>query len=231
MGQAAGTPGSADPPVNSGSGRSCVILANGRPPGRATLERTLADRPFLIAADGGADAARALGLVPDLVVGDFDSVTSETRRAFEAKGVAFEHIADQETTDLSKAIRTALGRGFHGLCLLAATGDRTDHVLGALGLLYEYGQTCDLVLRDDVCDIRLVAEGVHALQSPVGTTVSLEAPFGPAEGIWTEGLEYPLRGERLRMGERGGLSNRIISKPASVRVERGALLCFEVFRP
>ena len=209
--------------------QACVILANGCPPGRTTLQRTLADQPFLIAADGGANAARGLGLVPDLVVGDFDSVTAETRRAFEAEGVPFEHIPEQETTDIAKAIRSALGRGFRELRLLGATGDRPDHVLGALGLLYQYGREVDLLLRDDICDVRLVVEKPYTFTSPIGTTVSLEAPFGPAEGIWTEGLEYPVRGGRLAMGERSGVSNRIIAQPAWVRVERGALLCFEIF--
>jgi thiamine pyrophosphokinase len=205
--------------------RQAVILANGDPPSASILVRALARAELFLCADGGANTARALGVRPAAIVGDFDSVTPETLKHFQ--DVAQVRDSDQETTDAEKAIRYALARGpFDEITLLGASSGRLDHVLGHLGLLRKYLDRVRLVLEDDSERAYLTQEDVE-LTAPPGTVVSLFALDAPAEGVTTENLQYPLRDATLVLGLRDSISNVVERSPAWIRFQRGRLFVVE----
>jgi len=211
--------------------RRAVILANGTPPSRTTLERAVATADLFVCADGGANEARAAGLTPEAVIGDLDSTTAQTLEAFRAAGVRIVQNTDAERTDTEKAIEHVLARGpVDEIAIYGGTADRFDHVVGHLSLLHKYESRVRLVLEDDHASAWLAARDV-TLDYPEGTVVSFFASSGLAAGVTTENLRYPLTDRTLRLGEQDSLSNVITTRPARIRIGSGHLVIIVLKRP
>jgi len=179
----------------------------------------------VVAADSGAEFALELGLRVDLVVGDFDSVSVETLAAVERAGAWVErHPAAKDATDLELALEAALRFGPERIVVLGGASGRLDHLLGELLLL-----AADAYAGVEV-DAQLGVAAVHVVRrarlllGEVGELVSLFAVHGAANGVVTDGLVYPLRGETLEPGSSRGLSNVFAAGEARVSLGRGVLL-------
>ena len=203
---------------------AAILLANGVPPSPGLLTAALADAALFVCADGGANAARAMGLVPRAIVGDLDSIEPATRQHFEALNVDIVRDADTERTDLDKAIRYVRSRGgVDRIRVFGATAGRLDHVVGHLGLLYRYPEGPRLTLEDDeLC--AFVAGGEVRLDYPAGTRVSFFGVGGEARGVTTENLTYPLATPNVVMGGQDSISNEVLAAPAWVRIAAGRAL-------
>jgi thiamine pyrophosphokinase len=217
-----------------------LIVADGSPPTRAALDASWpgwADEiGLVVAADGGALVAAALDLVPDLVVGDGDSLGADGIASLRATGVDVVLARpDKDESDTELAMLAAAARGATSLTVLAAFGGRLDHALANIWLLALPALAARSVeLIDGQSRVSLVsAEAgtpVRRLLPPgrAGDLVSL-LPLGPdVTGVTTEGLRYPLRDEALPLGPSRGLSNvRVGESEVSVTVGRGRLLVVE----
>ena len=179
----------------------------------------------MIAADSGVDLALALGLHVDVAIGDFDSVTPAGLAAVEAAGARIErHPAAKDATDLELALDAALALAPARILLIGSSGGRLDHLLGSLLLLGDEryaGVTLDAWLGAAQAH---VIRGTRTLAGTPGELLSLLPLHGPAEGVTTEGLEYPLRGETLPAGTSRGISNVFAAAEARITVARGCLL-------
>jgi thiamine pyrophosphokinase len=173
----------------------------------------------VIAADGGAAHALALGLEIDLAIGDFDSGNPPpSARRVER------HPADKDATDLELALRAALALEPRRILVVGGIEGRLDHLLGELLLLAAddlAGVEMDAVLGDALVH---VVRGARTLTGAEGELISLFAIGGPADGIATEGLAYPLDGESLEPGSSRGISNVFAAAEARISVGRGVLL-------
>jgi thiamine pyrophosphokinase len=183
----------------------------------------------VVAADGGAELALALGVAVDVVVGDFDSISSESLVMLERSGARVErHPGEKDATDLALALDAALAFGPRRVLLVGGVGGRLDHLLGELLLLGAEayaGVEVDALLGSAAVH---VVRGERSLVGTPGELVSLFALHGPAVGVVTEGLVYPLRGETLSAGSSRGVSNVFAAEEARISLERGVLL---VVRP
>ncbi|HEY3874711.1 MAG TPA: thiamine diphosphokinase [Candidatus Kapabacteria bacterium] len=182
----------------------------------------------VVAADSGADTARARGIPLTAIVGDLDSVSPETLRHYEAQVPPCEivHIAEQETNDFEKALRYLSDRWSGEVRIWGMTGGRFDHTISNFSVMLRYRDRFESLVAIDSFGSHSFLTSVHhsvEIHRPIGTTVSL-MPFGEATGIVTTGFRYPLSGESLRLGEREGLSNVVVASPASISIEGGALL-------
>ncbi len=198
-----------------------LIVANGEAPSKALMAELSADADRVIAADGGADVALAAGMLPDAVVGDLDSVSSEARKRIPAE--RFHLDPDPETTDLQKAIEFAIRAGASAIDVVAAGGGRADHALANLSVLVVYRGRARLRMVDDAFEVSLVDVTTSVSGLP-GTVVSLIA-LGRCRGVTTTGLRWNLEGETLAFSPRG-IHNEIASSPATVSVLAGNLLLF-----
>jgi thiamine pyrophosphokinase len=192
---------------------------------------------LLIAADGGARRVLEAGLVPDVVVGDFDSLPPAERHRLEASGVELRVAApDKDESDME-------------LCLLAAiaSGTRRIVVLGALGLVRPEHSVANLLLladpRLDGLEVTLAGRGSRIFRAGMaagpgaveiagepGDLVSL-FPLGDAvEGVSTHGLRFALADETLLLGPSRGLSNELLGPTAQVSSRRGRLLVIHTDR-
>ncbi len=179
----------------------------------------------MIAADGGADHALALGVRIDLAIGDFDSISAGGLATLEREDVQLERYpAEKDATDLELALDAAVARRPQRVVVVGGTGGRLDHVLGEL-LLFAAA-----AYRDVELDALLGGATVHVVRDErrlagrVGELVSLLAVHGPAAGVVTEGLAYPLRGETLEPGSTRGISNVFAASHVRVAVGSGVLL-------
>ena len=205
-----------------------MIVANGElGPGARQAARALV-RPGdrVIAADGGALHCRALGLTPETVIGDFDSLTPPDLAALEAAGARLvRHPVRKDQTDLELAVRWAVETGADDIVVLAALGGRWDQTLANLLLpaLPGLGQA-RLRLVDGDQQIYLI-RGKGRIEGRPGDTVSLIPIGGEARGVTTDGLDYPLQRGTLPFGSTLGVSNALSAEAATVTVEVGTVLC------
>jgi thiamine pyrophosphokinase len=201
-----------------------VVVAGG---GTAPPDRALGVPPGarVLAANGGFARARALGLDVDALVGDLDSVAPGDLDAALAAGTRIErHPAEKDATDLELALDAALALAPERILVLAGEGGRLDHLLSGLLLLGSHryaGVRLDAVLGPT--RIQVIRE-TRTLKGEPGALVSLLALHGPAEGVRTEGLVYPLVGETLEAGSSRGVSNVFADATAQVSLEQGVLL-------
>jgi thiamine pyrophosphokinase len=198
-----------------------VVVAAGAGPTLGSLPRDA----LVIAADGGLDRAVALGLEADLVVGDLDSVGAGTLAAAgEAGVVVIRHPEAKDATDLELALAEAVARTPERLVVVASAGGRLDHLaalLLSLGSDLLAGVAVDAYVGDAVAH---VVRGARTLAGTVGEVITLLPLHGPAKGVTTEGLRFPLRGETLQPGSSRGVSNVFAADEARVRLESGVLL-------
>ena len=204
--------------------QNVIVVAGGAPPHPAARE-LVPDGAAIVAADGGLDHALALGLHVDVAVGDFDSASDEAVARAAAAGTRIErHPEAKDATDLELALDTAAALAPLRVVVLGALEGRLDHLLAALLSLGSPRYAAfELDAFFDLATIQVV-RGERVLQGSLGELVSLLPVHGPAEGVTTEGLEYPLRGETLEPGSSRGVSNVFAAADARVTLGRGVLL-------
>ncbi len=171
----------------------------------------------MIAADGGAE----LGVPVELAVGDFDSISAETLATVAR---VERHPAAKDATDLELALEAALRFEPERILVVGSAGGRLDHLLGSLLLLAaEKFVAVQVDARLGAATLHVV-HGERVLAGEPGELISLFALHGPAEGVVTDGLVYPMRGETLEPGSSRGTSNVFAAVEARIAVARGVLL-------
>jgi thiamine pyrophosphokinase len=201
-----------------------VVVAGGEAP-RAEAALAVPPGAEVVAADGGLDHARALGLDVSVAIGDFDSASEEALAAAETSGIrVVRHPAEKDATDLELALDLAVSSGASRILALAGDRGRLDHLLAGL-LLLGSGKYAEVEVDALVGKARVhVVRGRRTLPGDPGELVSLLALHGVAGGVTTAGLAYELRGETLEPGSSRGVSNVLTASEATVSVERGTLL-------
>jgi len=199
-----------------------LILANGKPPSKQLFQKFLASADWFVCADGGANTAARFGVIPDLIIGDFDSVRKETLHVF--RKVALQKAKDQNSTDLEKALTAAIRKKCTEIVVMGATGGRLDHAIGNLSALAKFSSKTTIKFIDDTGEFIPVGRAVE-ITLPVGTSISL-LPLSRCTGIITTGLKWNLKNESLQLGIRESTSNSVISSHVNIKVRSGNLIAF-----
>jgi thiamine pyrophosphokinase len=203
-----------------------VIFANGVVEYPELLDPIVKFSKFLIAADGGLKHIQRLGLIPNLVIGDLDSVNGE-----DFIWIADNHIETRkfnkkkDQTDLELALLTAVDLGGDPITVVGALGGRIDQALTNIYLLLMPElQSVDVCFDDGHEELFLIQN--HAeVSGKAGDTVSLIPLLSPARGVKTEGLRFPLCYEILFPERSRGVSNEMESEKAEISLKSGVLLC------
>lgn len=197
-----------------------LVICNGEQPSSSLARRLARRSQLIVAADGGANGARRLGVTPDLIIGDLDSITPATRKFFSS--VALIRVPRQDNTDMEKALDYLLaGSLVREVMLIGATGDRLDHTLGNLVALSHYVRRLRIVVCGDGWHAFPVRT-IERVEASIGSTVSL-IPFSDCSGVTLRGLKYPLRNARLRAGQIA-VSNVVQRSPFSIALRRGKMI-------
>ena len=186
---------------------------------------------FVIVVDGGLDYCEFLGIEPDLILGDFDSVTDGERQALESietqcpeKVIRLK--PEKDDTDMLYAIKYALERGYREFRIYAATGGRFDHTLANIQcLLYLKNHDAVGYLMDGNGMILALQNESVAFRENMEGYVSLFSLGKKAEGVTIKGLKYELENATISNDFPIGISNEFIGKKAEISVENGELVC------
>lgn len=205
-----------------------VIFANGT---IGNSDSVLSEKDLIIAADGGMYHCLSLGLTPDVVIGDLDSLTADDIKGLQIASVEIiRYPAKKDQTDLELALKLAIDRGADEIVVFGAMGGRWDMSIANILLLAEQnlsGATIRII--DGRHEIMLLRAGKEiTFHGEKGDILSL-IPLGrDALGITTIGLEYPLKNDVLRLGSSRGISNVLIGNSARVFLKQGLLLCVHI---
>ncbi|MCI5111771.1 MAG: thiamine diphosphokinase [Marivita sp.] len=191
-----------------------VLLVGGAHGDNAQLLALLDEGGPVVAADSGADWLRAVGRVPDALIGDLDSVSPATRAAIPPDAVHL--ISEQDSTDFDKAIRSIAAPLILGIGFL---GGQVDHLLAAMTVLARYPDRAIVLVGER--DVVAHLPPRITLPLAAGTRVSLY-PMRTVIGTST-GLHWPIDGLALSPHGRVGTSNRA-DGPVSLRVQSPGLL-------
>lgn len=204
--------------------REAVVFAGGDAP-VPDVARLLPADALVIAADSGLEHAVALGRTVDLVVGDFDSVDRATLDAAVSAGAEVEiHPSEKDATDLDLALDACVARDVTRATVVGGHGGRLDHFAANL-LLLASPRFESLALDAWMGEAHVtVVRGVAKVTGVPGSLCTLLAPIGPADGVTTDGLRYPLRDASLEPGSTLGVSNVFEAPVATVSVGRGTVL-------
>jgi len=215
-------------PLRDGGGFSlrAVIFANGELNGHEAARDLLQPNDLILAADGGSNHCRSLGVIPAVLIGDLDSVTEDDLGFWKEAGTQIiQHNPDKDENDLELALLYAHEKGMEEVLILGGLGGRWDQTLSNI-LLPAYEKLANLSISfwDDGQWLYLVRDEI-IIRGWGGQTVSLIPIQGDAQGVTTQGLAWPLHDETLYFGASRGVSNRMLGEEAVVSLRKGVLLC------
>jgi len=204
-----------------------IIFANGDLPNPEKARALLHDDDFIIAADGGTRHALALGLTPNVIIGDMDSVTFDLRPLTEKGTQVIQLPQDKNETDLELAIQHALTLNPEQVVILAALGGRLDQTLGNIALInnpFLIPHSVFCICLDDGIEEVFFCHTQCEIHGAVGDIVSLIPWQGEVTGIVTENLKWALQNETLFPNKTRGVSNEMTGDTAEVKIKSGLLL-------
>ena len=200
-----------------------IIFANGDLPDLEKARALLHDDDFIIAADGGTRHVLALGKIPNVIVGDLDSLPANFQPST-FNGEIILYPKDKNETDLELAIQHALTLNPEEIIILAALGGRLDQTLGNIALISDIRpSTFDLRLDDGIEEVFFCREHIQ-VNGASGDAVSLIPWQGEVTGILTTGLKWSLQNETLYPHKTRGISNEMTGNTATVQIKSGLLL-------
>lgn len=181
---------------------------------------------FVIAADGGLRALETVGLTPDLLIGDLDSLGSHPL----PEGVPLEkHPVEKDDTDTGIALAQGYAMGYRQFVLCGCAGGRVDHLIAnfqSMCRCSKMGAAVRLIAPD--YDAYALHNGSMLLpHRPAGTTVSVFCHGDKAEGVTLRGLYYPLDDYTLTCDHPLGVSNQHTEETAEISVQNGTLLIIQ----
>jgi len=204
-----------------------LVFAGGDPP-RAGLAARLVPEALVVAADSGVEHAQALDRHIDVAVGDFDSVAPQALARAEAEGaILLRHSPDKDATDLELALDVAAARGATHVTIVGGHGGRLDHSFANLLLLGAARfATLELDAWFGTAHVTVIRRVARLTGAP-GAYVSLLAVGGPAQGVSTAGLRYPLHDALLLPGSTLGVSNELVAPVAEISVRSGVVVAVQ----
>ena len=185
----------------------------------------------ILAADRGLVLCKKLEIIPDLILGDFDSTTSDALEYY--RSTVPERIRQypsrKDDTDTELAVSVAMDMGSTEITILGATGTRLDHVMGNIQILkktLDRGITTYLV--DSHNRIRMTDTAVTiSKEEQFGTYVSLIPFTEKVTGLMLCGFSYPVQDYTLMQGRSVGVSNEITGQQGEISLKEGLLLVME----
>ena len=205
----------------------CVIFAAGEKVSRNCADVDFIGRAYVIAADGGTELAADLGVMPDRIIGDFDSCGHMP----DGNNVEV-YPCEKDDTDLMLAIKAGLKAGCRDFQIYGAAGGRLDHMIGNIqSLAFLLGRGAHGCIISDREYVTLLSPGRYFFTKRGGFSLSLFAYSEKAEGLCIRGVKYAAEDCELSSDFPLGISNIITADRAEVSFKKGRILviCSRLF--
>jgi thiamine pyrophosphokinase len=201
--------------------KKCIILANGKPPKKSVIT-FFRKKGYnkLICADGGADTALKMNLVPDVIVGDLDSISAEALKEFKSSTKII-RLKRQNDTDVEKCLKYGIDKKYDEALLAGVTGNRLDHTFCNLGIVLKFFPKIKISLVAENSFLKAYS-GKVKLQTYPGETISIYG-FDKKTKITSSGLKYSLKKTSLPFGEKESTSNVATGESVNLNVSSGRI--------
>ncbi|MBX7042931.1 MAG: thiamine diphosphokinase [Ignavibacteria bacterium] len=200
------------------------IFLNGKLPSRKVIKKLLEADSLIIGADGGGNLLHKMNIIPGAVIGDMDSISTDSIAFFRKSGVKVLHLREQETTDFEKCLMFCCKKGVNKALVFGATSMRPDHTLNNFSVMKRYKSGMAISLITEEYEI-FFAEKHLEFSYPNGENFSMLG-MPVARSVTTSGLQYRLKNEDLIFGEKEGSLNKSVSDTVIVNHKGGDLLVF-----
>ena len=207
------------------SGSNVVIFANGEKINEDLVKNYLPRGAVIVSADGGGNICAELGIEPDYLIGDFDSISPLNRERFVNTQII--PAPDQNHTDMQKALEFVLELNPQRIIIFGAYGLRKDHAVGNLLIFHDYAEKIPLEIIDNYGRMTFLGAGSHKLTGLKDKTVSLIS-FYPVKGLTERNFKYNLENVNLSRSFLG-VSNVAKADLCEVEFSEGMLIFYEVF--
>lgn len=201
-----------------------ILIANGRIMNPAVYKMFAPENAKIIAIDGGANQCTNLGVKPDYLIGDFDSIDPEIKSKFPDARVV--HRPEQDLTDMEKALELAVQLNPSRIIIFSAFGDRTDHSAGNLLIFQNLSGNIPLEVIDNYGRLRILRPGINVIKNKTGKTVSMFS-YRPVKNLNITGFKYGINMESHR-DSFIGISNVYESASCTVTFDEGVLFIYEL---
>ncbi len=197
-----------------------AIIANGEKVNNIKI--ILKDADIIIAADGGANLCRSQKVIPDYIIGDFDSISLGNKKFF--SNSKYIEITEQNNTDLQKALNYALSLNPTKIIIISAYGKRADHSLSNILIFHNYNGLIPLEIFDNFGMMTFYPPGKYELTSQLGQTVSFFS-LSPISNLSLQGFKYPIVNADYS-NNFIGTSNVVINTKCTIEFQKGKLISY-----
>ncbi len=200
-------------------------MGGGAEPSKEILEEELSNAQYLICADGGGNCLYKHNIIPDYLLGDFDSIDKDILDFFIAKHCIVEtYPKEKNYTDSEICFNKAIELSVTEITMLGFTGSRLDHMLGNLGLLNKcLTRGIKGVIRDNNNKIFITNQN-SIIKREVNKFFSLQAYSDIVENLTIIGAKYPLNNYKLFKGDTRTISNEFNNQDIQIKFDTGTLL-------
>lgn len=202
-----------------------IIVSGGNPPSEELINKYIKESDFVIAADKGSECLYQYNIIPDLILGDFDSTKKEILDELKVKvKEIMEFPPEKDYTDTEIALMEAAKRGAKKIYLLGGIGSRIDHTLGNIGLLLtakKMGVILEII--DDNNRIYL-SKNKMKLMGNFGENISFHALCDKVINFTIKGAKYNLENYDMTLLDPRAICNEFVNTPIEISYEEGELL-------
>lgn len=202
-----------------------LIIAHGGIDNINILKKLYPIYDFVICADGGAKYAYECGIIPNYLIGDFDSIDNKILDFYTLRNVSIERYPkNKDYTDTELCVYKAIDLGCSEICIFAGIGSRIDHSLGNIGLLHvikSSGVKGYIITENETI---YLCNDILSLKGSKGDIISIIPFYGDAKGVTTEGLLYSLNNATIKFGYPIGVSNVMTDNECKIKIASGEIL-------
>ncbi len=206
--------------------KRCVVISAGQISDYERAKSFIRKDDFFIFCDAGLCHAEGLGIVPNVIVGDFDSCDKDLLAKYEGSDKEIIRLpSEKDDTDTFFAVKLALERGYDDFLFLGSMGARFDHTLGNISILvYLHEHHKNAVLADDYSFMKIVGNEPFCIEDSC-SYFSVLTVAGDVSGVSIKNAKYPLENANLSCNFQLGISNEVLpNQTASVCVQNGCVL-------
>lgn len=203
-----------------------VIISNGTIEDYDAINEIIKEDDYIVCADGGGFHARNLGIIPNVLIGDGDSIDDETLKYFESKGVTIlSYPKEKDQTDTQLAVEYACQQqGIREMILVGCIGTRFDHTYGNVAMLiWLMKRGIRGIIVNKYNEVHVIDRYIMLEGNP-GDRLSLLPITSKINGIFTTGLKYELQDGELVYDQPRGMSNEFIATEAQIVIREGMLM-------
>lgn len=204
-----------------------LIISSGTITNYNRLESVVKESDFIICADGGMDHIMKVNLLPDLVLGDLDSISENALKYIEEKNIPVQKFPSiKDTTDTGLAVDYLIEKGLEEIILMGVTGTRQDHTIANIFILNELHEKGIKGKIIDDNNIIYLIDNYLELEYVENSFISVIPITEDGIEVSLSGFFYNLDKEKIKFGSTCGVSNKIIDENGVVRIHKGKALVF-----